>query len=412
MKPTRDAYDAVVVGSGLGGLSAAAFLGRAGRRVLVVERREEFGGLAAAFRRGPYLFDPAIHMIAQGEGLLLSKVLRYLGVYDEVEFVPTGSFYEARFPGLTVRAEVGLEEYVAAHVAHFPGEEDGLRRFLALCEQVHREVHQLPPHLSLRELEAAVERFPTLFKYRTHTLGEVLDECLGDERLKALVGAWWPYLGLPPSRLSFFTITTPQTTLVHEGPFHCEGGTQRLVDAFVSAVRRADGELVAGNAAERIVIEDGRATGVVLTDGTHVQAPVVVAACDAKQTFEQLVGLEHLPDGFVKRLRRMKPSLSGVVVFAVTPLDLRAAGLAHTTFAARDWSPDRAYEDALEGRPGGHWLTIPTLHDDSIAPPGEHQLIITSMARYDAVQDDPRGRPSSRSCWPPTSRCCPACARA
>ena len=97
---------------------------------------------------------------------------------------------------------------------------------MALAEQVHREVHQLPPHLSLRELEAAVERFPTLFKYRTHTLGEVLDECLADERLKALVAAWWPYFGLPPSKLSFFTITTPQTTLVHEGPFHCEGGTQ------------------------------------------------------------------------------------------------------------------------------------------------------------------------------------------
>ena len=85
MKPTRDAYDAVVVGSGLGGLSAAAFLGRAGRRVLLVERREEFGGLAAAFRRGPYLFDPAIHMIGQGEGLLLSKILRYLEVDDQVE---------------------------------------------------------------------------------------------------------------------------------------------------------------------------------------------------------------------------------------------------------------------------------------------------------------------------------------
>jgi prolycopene isomerase len=385
MKPTHDAYDAVVVGSGLGGLSAGGFLGRAGRRVLLVERREEFGGYAAAFRRGPYLFDPAIHMIAQGERMLLSKVLRYLDVEDEVELLPTGSFYEAVYPDLTMRAPVGFEDYIAAHTAHFPGEADGLRGFLGVVDTVHREVHQLPPHLTLRELQDAVERFPTLFKYRTATLADVLDEFLTDERLKALLSSFWPYFGLPPSKLSFFTFSTPLTTLIREGPFHAEGSTQKLVDALATGVERAGGELVAGNGARRIVVEDGRVAGVELDDGTQVQAPVVVSACDAKRTFEELVGTRHLPESYMKKFNRLRPSLSAVVVFAATRLDVRAAGLAHTTFSFRDWSHDRIHEDILQGRPGGTWLALPTLVDDSVAPPGEHILVLTSLARSDAV---------------------------
>jgi prolycopene isomerase len=252
---------------------------------------------------------------------------------------------------------------------------------------VHREVHQLPPHLSLRELEAALERFPTLFKYRTATLGDVLDEYLSDERLKALVATWWPYFGLPPSKLSFFTVSTPLTTFVNEGPYHCEGGTQALVDALAAGVEQAGGELMTGNGARRIVIEDGATAGVELDDGTFVGSPVVVSAVDARQTFEELVGMEHVPNGFAKRFQRLKPSLSAVVVFAVTSLDVRAAGLAHSTFVNADWSLDRIHEQVLEGRPGGHWLALPSLFDDGVAPPGEHLLIFTSMAHYDAVAD-------------------------
>src|SRR4051794_1504987 len=110
-EPSRDAYDAVVIGSGLGGLSAAAFLGSNGRRPLVVERLSRPGGYAAAFRRGEYTLDPAVHMVGLGERMLLRKVLRYLGVDDLVRFCSTGSFYEARFPDATIRAATGTGEY-------------------------------------------------------------------------------------------------------------------------------------------------------------------------------------------------------------------------------------------------------------------------------------------------------------
>src|SRR4051812_7245474 len=91
-------YDVVVVGSGLGGLSAAGFVGKAGRKVLVVEARDKFGGVAAQFERGPYKIDPAIHIMAVGENYLMWKALRYLEVFDQVEFLPTRGFFHPALP--------------------------------------------------------------------------------------------------------------------------------------------------------------------------------------------------------------------------------------------------------------------------------------------------------------------------
>jgi prolycopene isomerase len=353
--------------------------------VLLVERNEKFGGYAAVFVRGQYRFDPAIHVIAQGENYLLTTALRYLQVLDQVEFRSTGSFYEAVFPDYTVRLPLGNEAFLAVLAREFPAEADALRRFTALCMQVHREVHSLPPHLSLSELDAAVARFPTMFQYRLSTLGDVLDEHFADERLKAVLGAWWPFFGLPPSKLSFFTVATPMTSFLAEGKFVCSGGTQALVDALVSAVTLWGGEVVAGNGARRILLHEGRVTGVELDDGQVVRAPVVVAAGDARRTFAELVGLEALPKGYVRKLQRLRPSLSAVVIFAATRLDLKARGLAHTTFVHRHWSHDRVHGDALAGRPGGIWLSVPTLVDPTLAPPGEHLMIWTCMAHPDAV---------------------------
>src|SRR4051794_8880133 len=310
-------YDVVIVGSGLGGLSAAGFLGKAGRKVLLVEGRDKFGGVAAQFERGPYKFDPAIHIMAVGENYLMWKALRYLAVFDRLEFLSTGGYYDAHFPGFHMRLPGDREGYIETLAREFPGHEENLRRFVDLCQQIHREVHSLPPHLTLNELDEAVKQFPTMFKYRMSTLGDVLDEHFGDdERLKETIGSWWAWWGLPPSKLSFFTVTTPHISFLNEGAYIPAGGTQSLVDALVSAVEATGGELRAGSPVARIVLTDGRVSGIELTDGTTVRAPIVVSSIDARLTFENLVGLDALPKGFARKVARLKPSLSAVAIYA------------------------------------------------------------------------------------------------
>ena len=383
-EPRSEHYDVIVVGGGMGGLSSGAFLAKSGRHVLVLEGQDGPGGYAHAFQRGPYTFDPAVHITPQArKGLPYDLLLRILGVKDEVEFLPIDAMYSAVYPGLREHLPVGREAFIAAHDRHFPGETDGLRRFWQLAAQVTRESQELAPQIAFRDLDKAVARYPTLFKYRNLPVSAVLDEFITDPRLKTLATTSWPYLGLPPDELSFFSWSGMMMSILDDGPSYSKGSFQRVADAFVTALAKHGGEFVARTTVEKILVEEGRVTGVRLAGGRVIRAPLVVSNADARQTFEELVGAEQLPASFMRNFRRLHPSLSAVVVYAATSLDLRQHDAAHETFVSRHWDHNETHRDILAGRPGGMWINVPTLVDPSLAPAGEHIVITTSLAPFD-----------------------------
>ncbi len=373
----------MVIGGGIGGLSAAACLAKAGRTVLVVEQGTGVGGYAHAFKRGPYTFDPAMSVFPQGhDHALPAALLSWLGVRDRCRFVPLESNYQAVLPGFDLRTPFGLEEFVEVHCARFPKHAQRLREFFRLCVRLHKEAHELPPQLGLAGLDDAARRFPVLFKYLKATTGQVLDEYFDDPLVKSVASVSWPYLGSPPSRLDFVTFSTVLSVYL-EGCFYPDGGFQSLADALCAGLELAGGEVVLGRSVTRVLVERGRAAGVELDDGEQVRAGQVVSNADATTTFTEMVGDEHLPPGFMKRLHRMKPSLSAVIVFVATSLDLRAMDAVHEVFRAPHVDHDESYRDLLAGRPGGMFGTVPTLASPSLAPEGEHLLVVHSLAPYD-----------------------------
>lgn len=379
--PQDDAYDVAVIGSGIGGLSAAALLAAAGLRVLVAEQGEGPGGYAHAFHRGPYTIDPAIHLV--GDESLFDALLRHLGVRDRCDFIRPRDLFGVALPGIVAAMPLGtLDDFVAAHVQIFPRHARAIRRFFDLCARVHREAHDLTGRLGLRDLEAAVERAPTLFKYRLATLADVLDECCPDPRVKALCGISGYILGLPPSALPFQAFAQLLCSYLADGAFYTRGGVQQVIDALAGALTRDRGDLLLRARVGRILVEGGRAVGIVLADGRRVRARVVVSNASAPQTFDELLGTEHLPAAFARQLRRLTPSVSGLVLMTATTLDLRRPGVSHQIIFSDGWDLDASYESSLQGRIAAGAVYLPTLVDPTLAPPGEHLVSALAFRPY------------------------------
>jgi phytoene dehydrogenase-like protein len=387
-----ETYDVIVIGSGMAGLAAAGLLAKAGKKVLVIERHDRPGGCAHGFQRGKYKFDSAVHVtsgcepLSFGEGTMIHDLLSVLGVRDLCTFLPINPFYAAIYPGFRLDPPTGIAEFIDAHAQHWPKEKNGMRQLLRLHARVNREAHRLPSDISSYESVRLPEEYPLHYQYRDATLGQVMDEYLTDPRLKTVFSTLWSYQGLPPSRVSFVKWSSMFLSFIHTGVYYSKGGFQKLPDALVAGLEKHGGEILLRSPVRRILVKDRKVTGVMLEHGQRIQAPIVVSNADATQTFEELVGPEHLPRQYVKNLRQLRPSLSAVAAYMATNLDLRQMGAEHENFIYKSWDHDETYDAMVEGRPYHVMMSVPSLADPSLAPPGEHVLSAITLIPYNLVE--------------------------
>jgi len=386
----RDHYDVIVVGSGMGGLTAAALLARAGRDVLVVERHDRPGGYAHAFRRGRYLFDSAVHLIGGCEpvpfegGGLVHQLLSGLKVRDRLDFARIDPCYAAVYPGFRLDAPSNLDEFVRSHTEAFPEETKGIERIVQECLNIRHELRRAADMENSLDVVRAPDRFPTMLRYRRATLDRVLDDHLQSPRLKAVLGTLWPYLGLPPSRVSFLYFATMLMSYVADGAYYCRGSFQKLADVLADSIRENGGEVLLRSPVRKIVVANGCARGVVLENGQRIESEVVVSNIDATQTIHDLVGAHAFPASYLASLKRMRPSVSALVAYIATERSVVPQRLAHETFLFPTWDHDAAFATTERGAPSWLTITAPTLADPTLAPPNEHLLVLTSLVRGDA----------------------------
>jgi prolycopene isomerase len=383
--PQAEYYDAVVIGSGFGGASSAALLARAGLSVLLCERAEHLGGYAHTVEFGPYRFDPAVRVtFGGGPGGLYDAVFSHLGMAGEVEFLAADRMFDIDLPdGRRIKCPTSFEGLVDAYAEAFPGAARGTESFFAMMRTMHEQGHAMPMSLGLHNLDAVAARFPEYFAHRKRTLDDVAREHVPDDTAaRCAVQAMWPYQGAIPSRLGFQAISSAVGNGL-EGTYYARGGFSSVIEGLAAGLRAHGGEVVVSNGATRILVEDGAAVGVELESGHVVRCRHVISNADARRTLLGLVGPEHLPANYVKKMTRMTLSDSAFVVFVATDLDLKALDLAHEIFLPNQWDHNEDAANIAAGRPAGVWIGAPSILDDSLGPAGEHVLTITSIAPYD-----------------------------
>jgi phytoene dehydrogenase-like protein len=391
----REKWDAIVIGSGLGGLACAAYLCAAGRRTLVLERHYVAGGNSQVFRRSvngrDYEFDVGIHYIGEcGPDGLITTILRGVGLAERVVFRPLDpdGFSTLVFPGLQFRVPTRWERYRARLLETFPEEAEPLGKVVDLLRQVGEDGRQLQTgDIPMSDLAT---RAPTFLEWGLRPVTELFESHGLSQRASAvLLGEQGDY-AVRPSKTPV-AMQAGLTDHYMRGAFYPEGGGQVMAGRLVEAIRAYGGEVRTRAPVSRVRIENGRVAGVVLEkSGVEIDADTVVSNADLKRTLFELVGEANLSPQTVERVQAYRMALPLFAVYLGLDIDLRAQGVPNTNYWIwGSYDIEGIYAQLEAGRLPDEalaYVTTATLKDPEsphLAPRGHTNLQIMTLVPHD-----------------------------
>jgi len=385
-------YDAIIIGSGLGGLSCGAYLAKNGWKVLVLEKHSLPGGYATSFKRGSFTFDVALHMInGAGKGQNTYKFLEWCGVGDKIEFQKLKYFMRFIFPDLDIRLPSGdLNEVISVLENNFPHEKEGIRNLFKQAIKIYNDVFKFIRAGTPFWLQLPI--FPLLYRglfpVLNKTGGQLFNKHLRDEKLKAILLGNWIFYGLPPSKLNIIYSVLPNLDLLMMGAYYPKGGNQVMTNSFVDVIKENNGEVALNSEVSSIVIEDGRAVGVVTKRGEKFLGSKIISNACAEETFINLIGKEKLPERFLNRMDKMERSISIFCVYLglneefTTKLENRED---HEVFALNTYNLDEDYRWSMncEADKASFAVTLYSNIDDTLAKGNNFVMGIAQVQGFD-----------------------------
>ena len=378
-RPTAEnEHDVIIIGSGIGGLSAAALLAKRGLKVAVFEQHYLPGGFCTAWERRvrptnstpdtkerwTYTFDAGVHDFSGlGDRGGIRSLLRMLDIENVIKWKLNQQEY---FIGEThFKVPHDAEEFIQQLGERFPSEAGNIRKFFDEILHVYRDMFanmektggapRTPDNVE--DLLTYPQRNPHSYKWMDKPFVELLDAFLTDPRVKELLCALTGYLSDDPKSLSVGDMA-PIFGYHFDGGYYPVGGSQAFPNALVDVIVTHGGKIFLRTPVQKIIIENGFAAGIELKNGQTHHAKAILSNADTHKTFMELIDRKHVPAEFMQRIESLKPSATAFIVFLGTDI-------------VPDLAPITMLDDI--------GIMIPSTVDATLAPAGHSAITLLKL---------------------------------
>lgn len=329
-------YDAIVIGSGMGGLTTAALLSELGWKVCVLEQHYTAGGYTHSYERHGYEWDVGVHYIGDvGKRTRTRRMFDFLSS-GKLKWAPMDAEYDRFYIGDKVFSAIaGKKAFRDNLVASFPAEETAIDAYMELLADVSGALSAHSMGRVLKPWQQSVAapfmkmRTPASMYRNTY---DVLSELTDNQDLIAVLCGQWGDIGLPPKQSAFMMHAMIARHYLYGG-YYPIGGSWRIADSIIPMIQKGGGEVFTYARVKRILVENGKIAGVAMKDGHRIECPCVISSAGTDNTFNHLLPADVVEKtGYRKLLPTVQPSFSYLCIYIGLKETAQQLGLPKTNF--------------------------------------------------------------------------------
>ena len=342
-------YDVIVVGAGNGGLSAAAYLAKEGKKVLLIEKHNLPGGCATSFRRGAYEFEATLHELCQMgrgvEGEPLGAVRKLLDGYGlDVEWVPINESFCTTVTdpvnGYSVEMPLGVQEFIDEMERQVPGSRDSMTTVMELARMLVDGVDWLAERHNHPNIPQKVEmliKYHDLMKVVPVSTEEMLIRIGVPEKARNIYESYWTYVAADSSNMSFAVYAYMTYVYLTQKPWIAKHRSHEIGLAFDQRIREMGGDIWYNTEVAKIDVKNGAVRGVELTSGEYIECERVIANLMPHVVFDRMVDPAEIPVKSLKTMNAQKLAQSAFTVYLGLDATAEELGLkGYDTFMRHD----------------------------------------------------------------------------
>lgn len=367
-------WDAIVIGSGMGGMTAAAALSKLGNRVLLLEQYQTLGGLTHSFSRNGFTWDAGIHYLSGiAPGDTERALLDWLSD-TPIEFEPLGAVYDNLHIGDA--APLALSRPFEAQERdlkdRYPDDAKAIEAWTAALREAREAIFKVIPTRAMPELVGDLLRWwngRSIDRWCERTTQEVIDEITDNPELAAVFAAQWGDHGGRPGKASFAMHALISASYLHSGSWYPVGGGAAFAKHIIPTITSRGGEARGGVRVEGLLFEGDRVVGVRTADGGQIRANAVISDIGARETVTRLLPSDYGQDAWIDEITSLPSSIAHFSLYLGFEGDVEDAGATRSNhWIYPSGKVDVLWSDPMTETPPAMFMSFASVKDPSHDP--------------------------------------------